>query len=264
MKRTYLLFISVLCAFGAFSQSVNQTTLQYIEQYRAIALQQEQTHKIPACITLAQGILESGSGTSRLAVEANNHFGIKCHSSWEGGTFYKDDDRANECFRAYTSAEESFEDHAQFLKKKRYSDLFTLDITDYKGWAKGLKAAGYATNPKYPELLINLIELYGLHNLSKEPSETMLANVEIPVQKEEITQTKNEQTQTKKENTETKKEFSKTKKEKNKTKRRISFAEYLTTKSHSSEVSVGEKKSEKRLTLQEKLAKRRNIAKGQK
>ncbi len=167
------------------------------------------------------------------------------------------------CFN-FASAEESFEDHAQFLKKKRYSDLFTLDITDYKGWAKGLKAAGYATNPKYPELLINLIELYGLHNLSKEPSETMLANVEIPVQKEEITQTKNEQTQTKKENTETKKEFSKTKKEKNKTKRRISFAEYLTTKSHSSEVSVGERKSEKRLTLQEKLAKRRNIAKGQK
>ena len=125
--------------------------------------------------------MESGSGTSRLAKEANNHFGIKCHSNWQGNTFHKDDDKKNECFRAYDTPEESFEDHALFLKKKRYADLFDLDIKDYEGWAKGLKQAGYATNPKYPQLLIDLIEKYSLHdldNMENEKNEPAIAQNE--------------------------------------------------------------------------------------
>jgi len=118
---------------------------------------------IPASITLAQGILESGSGNSRLAKQANNHFGIKCHKEWTGKTFTMDDDAKNECFRKYKHASDSYRDHSLFLTKRgRYSFLFDYKITDYKSWAKGLKKAGYATNPKYPELLIRLIEKYDL------------------------------------------------------------------------------------------------------
>lgn len=118
---------------------------------------QMQQHGIPASITLAQGILESGDGNSRLARDANNHFGIKCHD-WTGKKVYHDDDARNECFRKYDNAKQSFEDHSLFLKRPRYAFLFDLNITDYKAWAKGLKQAGYATNPKYPELLIRIIE----------------------------------------------------------------------------------------------------------
>jgi LysM repeat protein len=124
-------------------------------------------HQIPASITLAQGILESGSGNSNLATLANNHFGIKCHSTWTGKTYYQDDDEKDECFRKYKNAMQSFEDHSNFLKKRRYEPLFKLKITDYKGWAKGLKKAGYATNPKYPKLLIGLIERYNLELYDK-------------------------------------------------------------------------------------------------
>ena len=120
-------------------------------------------YKIPASITLAQGILESGSGNSRLAKQANNHFGIKCHKGWTGKTFTMDDDAKNECFRKYKHASDSYRDHSQFLTQRgRYSFLFEYDITDYEKWAKGLKKAGYATNPKYPDLLIRLIERYNL------------------------------------------------------------------------------------------------------
>lgn len=188
MKFIYYTFISlfaVCISLNSQAQNSNQykdpTTLEYIERYKHIALEHETTHNIPACITLAQGILESGSGTSRLAKEANNHFGIKCHSNWQGNTFYKDDDKKNECFRAYDSPEESFEDHALFLKKKRYADLFDLDIRDYEGWAKGLKQAGYATNPKYPQLLIDLIEKYSLQdldNMENEKTEPAIAQNE--------------------------------------------------------------------------------------
>ncbi len=119
---------------------------------------------IPASITLAQGILESGHGNSKLAKKANNHFGIKCHNEWNGKTFRMDDDAKNECFRRYKSPHDSFKDHSYFLSSRdRYSFLFELDITDYKGWAKGLKKAGYATNPKYPQLLINIIEEFSLY-----------------------------------------------------------------------------------------------------
>jgi flagellum-specific peptidoglycan hydrolase FlgJ len=122
------------------------------------------TYGIPASIILAQGILESGSGRSDLAMNANNHFGIKCHNDWTGDKVYKDDDSANECFRKYNHVSESYRDHALLLTgKKRYSNLFNLSKGDYKGWAKGLREAGYATDPKYPEKLINYIESYNLH-----------------------------------------------------------------------------------------------------
>ena len=118
---------------------------------------------IPASITLAQGIHESDCGNSKLAIEANNHFGIKCHSTWNGEKIYKDDDQKNECFRKYKKAEDSFLDHSDFLTKtKRYAFLFELKQTDYKAWANGLKQAGYATNPKYPDLLIAIIEANNL------------------------------------------------------------------------------------------------------
>ena len=121
-------------------------------------------YRIPASITLAQGIYESNAGKSRLATEANNHFGIKCHKEWTGKTFIQDDETKNECFRKYDNPEESFRDHSYFLTQRdRYKDLFKLDITDYKGWASGLKEAGYATNPQYPEKLINTIETFSLN-----------------------------------------------------------------------------------------------------
>lgn len=140
------------------------STLEYINQYKAIAIREMKQYGIPASITLAQGILESGSGNSILAINANNHFGVKCNSSWAGEKYYKDDDTANECFRAYNNPEQSFIDHSVFLKRPRYAQLFTLETTDYKGWAHGLKQCGYATNPQYAQLLISYIEKYNLQS----------------------------------------------------------------------------------------------------
>jgi len=139
---------------------INSTT-DYIEVFKDIAISEMRSSKIPASITLAQGILESGSGRGRLAIKANNHFGIKCHS-WTGKKIYHDDDEKQECFRKYDNAEYSFQDHSDFLKRKRYANLFNLDIDDYKGWAKELRKAGYATDKKYPQKLIALIERYDL------------------------------------------------------------------------------------------------------
>lgn len=135
---------------------------QYIATYKDMAIDQMQRHGIPASITLAQGILESNAGRSYLAQNANNHFGIKIGSDWTGPYLIKSDDNPNDKFRKYNSVAESYEDHAKFLQKPRYAALFQLDQRDYAGWARGLKAAGYATNPNYPTLLINLIEDYGL------------------------------------------------------------------------------------------------------
>ena len=135
----------------------------YIDRFKYIAIAEMNKNGIPASITLAQGLLESGNGNSDLAIKANNHFGIKCNGEWNGKKIYKDDDEKDECFRVYGSAEQSFVDHSEFLKRKRYASLFDLKKDDYKGWAKGLKEAGYATNPKYPDLLINLIERYQLY-----------------------------------------------------------------------------------------------------
>jgi len=140
----------------------------YIEKYKNQAIKEMFRSGVPASITLAQGILESADGNSPLARYANNHFGIKCHSSWSGETFIMDDDARNECFRKYHTALESFEDHSNFLTgRSRYSDLFDLKKTDYKGWARGLKKAGYATNPKYANILIHLIETNDLDQYDK-------------------------------------------------------------------------------------------------
>jgi LysM repeat protein len=140
----------------------------YIEKYKVTAVKKMLEHGIPASITLAQGILESGAGQSDLAKEANNHFGIKCHKGWTGGTYIMDDDKKNECFRKYKSASESFEDHSLFLTtRSRYAFLFEYNVTEYKKWAHGLKKAGYATNPKYAHLLIKVIEDNNLQQYDK-------------------------------------------------------------------------------------------------
>ncbi len=136
----------------------------YVDQFKDVAMKEMQLYKIPASITLAQGILESGSGFGRLSVEANNHFGIKCHTAWTGERIYHDDDEDQECFRKYISPDYSYRDHSLFLtQRKRYRSLFSLDQDDYKGWAKGLRKAGYATDKKYPQKLISLIERYELY-----------------------------------------------------------------------------------------------------
>ncbi len=157
----------MLFSFQVFAQK-RITTEEYIETYKDIAIKKMKEYRIPASITLAQGILESGSGNSRLAVKGNNHFGIKCHSDWKGKTIHEDDDEKQECFRKYKKAEDSYSDHSKFLTQRgRYSFLFDYETTDYKSWAYGLKKAGYATNPKYPELLIRLIEKYELYKFDK-------------------------------------------------------------------------------------------------
>lgn len=147
------------------------TSLEYIERFKAIAIQEMNTYGIPASITLAQGLFESGSGNSDLAVIANNHFGIKCGLNWTGESYYKNDDNVNDCFRVYANPEESFRDHSEFLKKKNYARLFELDKNDFKGWAYGLKACGYATNPKYPQLLLNIIDKYDLSQYDRPEGE---------------------------------------------------------------------------------------------
>jgi LysM repeat protein len=176
MKHTLLRTI-ILC-LAAFLVHVpidaqapwNQRYQDYIDQYKDLAIEEMLRYNIPASITLAQGLLESSAGRSELAVKGNNHFGIKCHD-WSGRTVYHDDDARQECFRAYSSVIESYEDHSKFLRSgRRYAFLFMLDKTDYKGWAYGLKSAGYATNPSYANLLINIIETYGLHEYDKAHS----------------------------------------------------------------------------------------------
>jgi LysM repeat protein len=159
----------------SFSQK-KELVMNYILTYKDIAMAEMQRTGVPAAITLAQGIHESGAGNSELVLQSNNHFGIKCKSNWTGETVYHDDDARGECFRKYPQAENSYRDHSDFLKAgQRYAFLFNLDPTDYQGWAKGLKQAGYATNPKYPEVLIKLIEDYHLQDytmlaMGKQPA----------------------------------------------------------------------------------------------
>jgi LysM repeat protein len=168
----YLLIIGLTCiSIDSFSQKM--TKEQYVSQYFKLAVQEMNTYRIPASITLAQGILETESGNSDLCKKAKNHFGVKCQTSWTGMKFIKDDDTKNECFRAYTSDEESYRDHSTFLLRSRYEKLFTFEMTDYRSWAYGLKEAGYATNPNYPQLLIKYIEdlkLYQFDNYGNETS----------------------------------------------------------------------------------------------
>ena len=172
MKPLKILVLGL--AFFAISQAAaqNQTRAEYLEKYKAIAVAHMEKYGIPASIKMAQGMLESNNGNSRLARESNNHFGIKCKSDWAGLRVYHDDDEKGECFRGYATAEESWQDHSDFLDTgQRYNFLFDLPPTDYKAWAQGLKDAGYATNPRYPELLIKVIEdnkLY-LLDLGRDP-----------------------------------------------------------------------------------------------
>lgn len=162
LKRVIFSILFAFILVPGFAQ--NLTRLQYINKYKDEAIRQMHKHKIPASITLAQACLESNDGNSTLARKANNHFGIKCHNGWKGKGFKHDDDRKGECFRRYKNAEDSFVDHSYFLiSGSRYNSLFDLKITDYKAWAHGLKAAGYATNPKYAQLLIDIIEEYKLY-----------------------------------------------------------------------------------------------------
>jgi LysM repeat protein len=169
MRNTIIKVIVLFLCFGPMLLKAQTITPQeYIDTYKLIAIREMHTYKIPASITLAQGLLESGIGNSKLAREANNHFGIKCHKGWEGKGFYMDDDEENECFRVYENPEESYRDHSLFLATRdRYAFLFDYKITDYKSWAKGLKKAGYATDPKYPTRLIDLIERYDLAQYDK-------------------------------------------------------------------------------------------------
>lgn len=170
MRKLPLLIIFFSLSFVILAQGEKAASLpkitveQYIEKYSAIAIDEMYRSKIPASITLAQGILESGNGNSRLAIDANNHFGIKCKTTWTGKTIYEDDDAPQECFRKYDAAIDSYRDHSDFLmRNNRYAFLFDLDQTDYKAWAHGLKKAGYATNPQYAELLITFIERHKLN-----------------------------------------------------------------------------------------------------
>jgi LysM repeat protein len=152
-----------------YSQTKRITRLEYIRLYSNIAIKEMKLTGIPASITLAQGCLESDDGNSTLAKEANNHFGIKCHKDWNGEIVYHDDNKKGECFRKYSNVNESYKDHSNFIKNSiRYTPLFQLNVTDYKSWAKGLKEAGYATNPKYAEMLIQIIEDNKLNELDNE------------------------------------------------------------------------------------------------
>ncbi|HHZ81600.1 MAG TPA: LysM peptidoglycan-binding domain-containing protein [Flavobacteriales bacterium] len=164
-----ILNCTAFCAINGFaSGNGNVTAEDYIDKWKSEAVNQMEIYKIPASITLAQGILESGNGVSDLALKSNNHFGIKCHADWEGGRTYHDDDEKGECFRVYDHPRDSYEDHSKFLLRNRYSALFDLDLEDYKGWAKGLKKCGYATNPQYADKLITLIERHNLNVLDSD------------------------------------------------------------------------------------------------
>ena len=164
MKQLITIVLCVVCCFTMQAQTRSKQYEEYIKKYRDLAVEEMKRYHIPASITLAQGLLESGAGQSELARKSNNHFGIKCGGDWRGKTVRHDDDARGECFRAYKHPKESYEDHSKFLvNRPRYASLFKLQITDYKGWARGLKKAGYATNPRYADQLIGIIELYDLH-----------------------------------------------------------------------------------------------------
>ena len=164
MKKLKLFLILIICCLTLQAQTRNKQYEDYIKKYRELAVEEMKKYHIPASITLAQGLLESGAGQSALARKSNNHFGIKCGSDWYGKTVSHDDDARGECFRAYKHPKDSYEDHSKFLAgRPRYASLFKLNITDYKGWARGLKKAGYATNPRYADQLIGIIELYELY-----------------------------------------------------------------------------------------------------
>lgn len=188
-RNLFVLFFAAIAAANSYAQP-KAVIEAYIERYKAIAVSEMQRTGVPASITLAQGIHETGAGTSRLVISSNNHFGIKCKTEWTGERVYHDDDARGECFRKYDDPAISYRDHSDFLRtRSHYASLFTLDPTDYEAWAHGLKKAGYATNPKYPQILIKLIQDYNLQDYTliamgrKEPGtlEPVWATASEPV-----------------------------------------------------------------------------------
>lgn len=168
--RHVLLSIATLLMLNPLAwgqERMNASYQAYIRTYANESIRQMHRHQIPASITMAQGLIETGAGTSRLAREGRNHFGIKCHRAWQGQTIYEDDDHNGECFRKYDTAEDSFEDHSNFLKQPRYQVLYTYSLTDYQAWARGLQQCGYATNKGYANMLIKIIEQYELYELDR-------------------------------------------------------------------------------------------------
>ena len=167
MKIKSCILIAIICLSivpaVVVGQKKNPNYERYVEQYSALAVKHQKQYGIPASITLAQGLLESGAGLSKLAKKSNNHFGIKCHSDWKGERVYHDDDKKDDCFRKYSKVETSYEDHAQFLLRARYARLFKLNVKDYKAWARGLQECGYATDKAYANKLIKTIETYELY-----------------------------------------------------------------------------------------------------
>ncbi len=180
MKKILILLTILQIGQYSYSQAYSKADIViYITKYKQAAINKMNVYKIPASITLAQGILESGAGSSDLAVNANNHFGIKCGSDWQGETYRKDDDEKDECFRKYNSIDDCFNDHSLFLTSKaRYSDLFKLEVTDYKEWAQGLQNAGYATNKEYATKLVKIIEDYELNEYDKMYKALATSNIE--------------------------------------------------------------------------------------
>ncbi|MCQ2346064.1 MAG: glucosaminidase domain-containing protein [Paludibacteraceae bacterium] len=181
-----LFLFAAILPLGA--QDLNPAYLDYIARYREIAVSQQIEFGIPASITMAQALLESGAGLSELATEANNHFGIKCSSNWNGPTFNHDDDRLQECFRKYESPEQSFADHSRFLLRQRYQSLFSIPVEDYGEWARGLSRCGYATDPQYPDKLIKIIQDYRLDQLASSPlpdADILPATVAPEIQEED-------------------------------------------------------------------------------
>lgn len=169
MRKLFLTVMMLSSVLLTYAQSHQE---KYIERYSVIAVSEMYRSGVPASITLAQGLLESGYGRSELALKSNNHFGIKCHNGWQGGKVYHDDDAKGECFRKYDDPEDSYRDHSDFLRyRDRYKFLFDYKVTDYKAWAYGLKKAGYATDPAYPTKLIKLIEDYKLYQYDTKSSD---------------------------------------------------------------------------------------------
>ena len=189
MRKTFIISAVFLFSLSLFAQpdEHKMTSVQYIDNFKDEAIKEMLMFNIPASITLAQGMLESGNGNSDLAVYANNHFGIKCHNEWTGPTFTKDDDAKDECFRKYPTVLDSYTDHSNFLKSRdRYAVLFELKRTDYKGWAKGLKETGYATDPKYTGRILELIENYKLYQYDNIDE---LPNITVSITKPSIPET---------------------------------------------------------------------------
>lgn len=230
MRKTILLIILSL-TLSSFSAPKEEKTPQvrYIDKYSALAVDEMYRSGVPASITLAQGLLESRYGLSELATKGNNHFGIKCHNNWQGGKVYHDDDRKGECFRKYDSPEESFRDHSDFLRyRDRYKFLFDLDVNDYKGWAHGLKKAGYATDPAYPAKLIKLIEDYSLYRYDAVPSDYgnfEFDDVEEYVVTKTESKTKSEKKSEKKAEKKPEKKAAKARKEKKEEKKHVQLPE---------------------------------------